>query len=261
MEYSGLTSNAIVDILENNKKDNKINEKIKKPEVRTMIDAKETFSSDSESDFEEVKGAEIKENELNGKEINGKSNKDSNIVESSSESDFEEVEENVISKPDSNALEIVINVNETPEDDLFSDIFIKDSKKDEQVIENRTSKNVLHESVINSNKVEVIENITTEESKITEEKTIKDFPTEQIKKSDVEEKMQPPKPPQKLSEKPKMSKEEMQTLKNQLEKESASLTEEKSSKERLAGNITDQMCKEAQVTTKIIFILFIFHFH
>lgn len=135
----------------------------------------------------------------------------------------------VLNKP----IEIIINPNksDTDNDDLFGDIFIKDklteNKEDHQ---KASTSDGLNEN--GPGKIETVkDNITIAKQKIVSIQKNEDIV---INKSSKETAV------------PKISRKEMEELQENLQKEKIDLLKEKSTKERLANNITDQMYQEAQ---------------
>lgn len=163
------------------------------------------------------------------------------VMSDSDESDFVEVNEILNKqKPETNKnlLEIVINPKENLEDDLFSDIFetnqqeIKDQSASVPVEQNNSD--ITKEIVTVATETEVVSSVI-EENKVTEH-----ISTKHNVNSDCTEPIVQP-------GKPKLTVEELNAIKNDLVVEQQQLIVERNTKERMAGNITDQMYHEAQV--------------
>ncbi|KRT79732.1 hypothetical protein AMK59_6810, partial [Oryctes borbonicus] len=174
------------------------------------------------------------------------------ISDSDSEDDFLEIETPTIDvkKQDTNAkkgecMEITIKNVSTLEDDLFSDIFGEKSADDKTQLE---SSDKPSEAISNTtencpeprgNRINIIQNIVL--SSNPEERNKNDSAKESELLKDI---LKPSKGNE--STKSKLTTLDLKKLRTNLAKEASELMTEKSSKERLAGNITDQMCQEAQ---------------
>ncbi|XP_018567912.1 DNA repair protein complementing XP-G cells homolog [Anoplophora glabripennis] len=192
--------------------------------------------------------------------------------DTSSSDEFEEVSEEIVSK-DKNSVEIVIDPNQKLEDDdLFSDIFDRNEEIktsiSEIVIQQQSEfdGNVISEVSETKRKVSCdIEKPETEisssrnedsnknsvdvVSKISVPDTVEKIPDlENLSRETVngtsEEKSSLHK--SKELKVPNMKLDEMIKLKDNLQKEKLDILVEKSTKERMASNITDQMYQEAQ---------------
>ncbi|RZC41075.1 DNA repair protein complementing XP-G cells -like protein, partial [Asbolus verrucosus] len=180
--------------------------------------------------------------------------------ELSSCDDFVDVEDNK-EKTDVKSMEVVIKPDEEMEDDIFKDIFANEDKPTE-------------EAPLSSRQEEIIkqvEELPLEERKETTEEIVSSREetqnTDQDVKEPVSEKSDEKSGTQTLkdkiermiksyskisknsgegTEKSELSVEQMNEMRDNLRKEEIELVTERSNKERLAGNITDQMCQEAQ---------------
>ncbi|CAH1133868.1 unnamed protein product [Ceutorhynchus assimilis] len=179
-----------------------------------------TESSDTESATNTINIKEIIVDSVdNESEKKTNDEKTTNIVETSD--DLVEImsgTDSSDSESEKKVINIVINPNAEIEDDLFADVFAPepDEAKLEIVADFQKKDEVFVEETLASNKTEA-ENTTTKEDKIYEEIIT-----------------------------PSLSEKQLKDLKDQLQQEKVELINEKSTKERLANNITDQMYQEAQ---------------
>lgn len=196
--------------------------------------------------------------------------------DTSSDDEFEEVSEETVSIS-KDSMEIVIDPSQRLEDDIFDDIFDKKDKVKIDIFETKTivqekCEDNLFNDISESNKeqdengisgvtekkseteMNYLEIKTNEEDAVNEKSKIstsnqntltveaENFHTSNLEKS-IEPKIQ------------NLKLEEMRRLKDDLQKEKIDILVEKSIKERMASNITDQMYQEAQV---FCFSLFFF---
>ncbi|CAH0557370.1 unnamed protein product [Brassicogethes aeneus] len=176
-----------------------------------------------------------------------------------------------------NAIEIVVNPIVTPEDDLFSDIFVDESNKKEVQFEkkyiNITEENMKTIVDINPTKIENTESILEKDDqklksnkeeiiKVPEEKNVRtevknkgiNFEVQNIKELTTPEIMETVNIDNNSKENKKsevesisgLSETELKEMKDKLKNQQIDLLIEKSSKERMAKNISDQMYQEAQ---------------
>lgn len=159
-----------------------------------------------------------------------------NDISESEDSDFVEVEADENRKINNKtSLEIVIDTKNNLDDDIFSDIFAEtpsgteNSKLELKTIEESTEVSSSTEEKNNS-EITVVESRTDVEI-VNEEKS------NQLEK--LNNKIVP--------DKPLLTVEELNKMKSNLAQEQRQLVVERNAKERMAGNITDQMYQEAQV--------------
>lgn len=267
MEYSGLTPSEIDKIINSNKQQppsNKkqniksINSEIKQSNVileKNIVDKNESEiknknnllnemhetittanKSDSEDSFVEVSDISASEKPVE-------------IMSDSDGSDFVEVKtvESIELKNNSNSnpsLQIIIDPSKEIKDDLFSDIF--DEKVDliEEKPKNNTKKLPLDLEISPDKKVDdiLVENKQLETEKIVETQT-ESVKTDEIFELEVV--------PKKVTiQKPILTVEELNKMKNDLALEQQELIVQRNTKQRVAENITDQMYQEAQVINK-----------
>ncbi|KAJ8960720.1 hypothetical protein NQ318_020012 [Aromia moschata] len=151
------------------------------------------------------------------------------------------------------ALEILIDPQSKPEDGLFDDIFedkddVGDTSKAESAkteILNKGATLVIKNklSIISETEVSIEEN--TKNEAIAKEEVQKVEESAEMRKESKGESVTVRRQVEKI-EKLKLSVEEMQDLQDNLRKETDQLMVEKSTRERMATNITDQMYQEAQ---------------
>lgn len=176
----------------------------------------------------------------------------SNEVELISDSDSNDDFEEVTSKSDGKTLEIKFEKVSELDDDLFSDIFAdkntnnKDSNNlqaklretADQIVENpvvriESPKDALESLNENDKEIEVIQEISKDgvNNKTNRSELLKDI----LK-------------PKSKDDKAVLTTEELKAIRNDVVQEKNQLIAERSAKERLASNITEQMCLEAQVS-------------
>lgn len=224
LEYSGLTPNEITKILENQRGK-------AKSKGETVIRGSNPSSNNMEKLVTVLKTPELLVSDSEG----------------SSNEDFLEVSEEI--EPSKGALEVVIKVNEAIEgDDLFSDVFkseeplISDSfttskPKDtisakEASAEETCTKEDTDTEIKTDTNIELVE--TREQETITE--LIKEYTKPNAQNQNTEAQNQK-----------SLTIGQMHEIQENLSKEQTELVAMRSTKERLATNITDQMYQEAQV--------------
>lgn len=159
-----------------------------------------------------------------------------NDISESDDSDFVEVEtaENNKKIDNQTSLEIVIDTKNNLDDDIFSDIFAgTPSGITEKTVSNKTIEEIVEvsSSTEENNNSENALLLSTTDVEIANEKK-----TNQLEKLNNEIVLQ----------KPLLTVEELSEMKSNLAQEQRQLIAERNSKERMAGNITDQMYQEAQ---------------
>lgn len=157
-------------------------------------------------------------------------------ISESEDSDFIEVEteENNRKIDNKTSLEIVIDTKNNLDDDIFSDIFAETpSVITEKTVSNKTIEEIAKVSSStekNNNSENALVESTTDVEIVNEEKN------NQLEK--LNNKIVP--------DKPLLTVEELSEMKSNLAHEQRQLLTERNAKERMAGNITDQMYQEAQ---------------
>lgn len=167
-----------------------------------------------------------------------------NDISESDDSDFVEVEtaENNKKIDNQTSLEIVIDTKNNLDDDIFSDIFAgTPSGITEKTVSNKTIEEIVEvsSSTEENNNSENALLLSTTDVEIANEKK-----TNQLEKLNNEIVLQ----------KPLLTVEELSEMKSNLAQEQRQLIAERNSKERMAGNITDQMYQEAQVINQVFII-------
>ncbi|CAH1183769.1 unnamed protein product [Phaedon cochleariae] len=215
-------------------------------------DSKNDYSS-SQKDIEPKEVIEIVSNDDDG---------------SSDSSDFQEVSE---LKVDKTPLEIVIDPNKDIDDDIFKDIFANEVITTETEIDKNENQSNLHakqmDKIVELPEISKISEVTNEQLPMKmsseDESNISMADKEEVKNmengSRKDEVVETSKVNYEIDDGEKISRnipenskgptltiQEMTELKKSLQKERTDLLIEKSTKERLASNITDQMYQEAQ---------------
>ncbi|ENN80361.1 hypothetical protein YQE_03220, partial [Dendroctonus ponderosae] len=235
-EYSGLTPNEISKILANNAKSAAV--KPKKPGIKCSQNFQPKLATVTENP-PAVANAQ-------------KADKCEDSVEIMSTSDSEE------SDHEPKALDVFVDpTKEFEEDeDLFADIFAAPpTKPDLPDLNNAPLKNapdiaekVTKELVVKTvdapKIIQSVENSAPEASTSNPAKEIdgrsQEAPSQAVESPTIE-------PPVSVKEKPpSLTEQELKTLKDQLQVDKVNLSNEKATRERMAGNITDQMYQEAQ---------------
>lgn len=253
MEYSGLTPAEIAKIIGKQGKSKKI-EKVNVQKTSVSIEkevSKVEVTCDSSKNVEVV----AKPTGVLMESVSTSMDQDNSTVpeiDIMSDSDSSENFEDVSSQNKVPNLEIVIKPTDTlDDDDLFSDIF----EKNERIENNETLPTISdHEKIETQEPTKVVEPIVPLPSPskdrnqvITErEKTI-DAIRGMLKSVKQNEALDKDKSDTKQV---KVSVEELQEIQANLSQESKELRAERSTKERMASNITDQMYQEAQVILK-----------
>lgn len=248
MEYSGLTPSEIAKIIGNNagkpmKKAVLMQEK--KAVVEVLPDAA-LSDDDDDSDFVEVSDPET---------------------------------EDVAAVPkENNTMEIVVNPDDTVDDDLFKDVFDDDSREVAATDENSVTSTSLPETNLVDSSDQKVEAPITAPEDIAENKSesvakdsipddsnespnnllkrLTQYINSKAKVDTVGGKLEEldataAKKPEIDIKKPKLTEQDLQKMKDDLKNEQINLLVERSNKERLGTNITDQMYQEAQVKHQI----------
>lgn len=229
-EYSGLTPSGISEIFNGNLKSKK-DETIKAPIAKIADDDDDQVilseDSESESEFIDVSDNESKEEKM----------------------------------------EIVIDKIEQLEDDLFSDVFDNEDKNKDKAVEIIEDKVILKSVEDSETQREIVTVISDEFKKDVESKDMKIVEAKDVEIGKTETPLvQKTQQAEEVTEKPsiekmpqvvKLSSEDLQKMEKKLASEKNNLISERSSKERLAGNITDQMYQEAQELLQLFGIPYI----
>ncbi|XP_076270275.1 rad2 superfamily protein mus201 [Rhynchophorus ferrugineus] len=277
-EYSGLTPAEIDKIMNNNlKKNHKMDTpSLKSPAnvqgVSRLIEKMDTASHDcgsgpsknivtlthNDSGFSSSKNnSPVQQDDLE------KSIQEKAEIEFMSSSDSENDEEETCKKLE-NGLEININISEEyyDQDDLFSDVFIADSsltdpsknineqdiQKSQQSSQEKNlsdSINITEKLIDITNSIQIDNNLIEPGLKENTKKEVKEEKpifTQEIRKEDEK----PDILIEKSNLKPELTAEQLIALKDELHKEKVELQIQKSTKERIASNITDKIYQEAQ---------------
>lgn len=272
MEYSGLTPSEIAKILASKSKVKKIEEKkveeATKSEVKKIVE-KPVEIVESSSNVTKVS---IDDNVVTTSEdIVTTSTPEEEIQvmsdsESSNDGDFVDVD----LEEDKKAMEVVIKPDEEIEDDLFKDVFEEVEKSE---VTSTQEKNI-EEIKVTSTQEKVIEGIkqfvstSIEESPTKSESVlVSEESFEEVRDEKSEEKKEETSTGQRVKEKieklvkeysrpreeengtkdTELTVEQLNEMRENLRKEQQELVVEKQTKERTAGNITEQMYQEAQV--------------
>ncbi|KAI4464459.1 dna repair protein complementing xp-g cells-related [Holotrichia oblita] len=267
LEYSGLTPAEIVKIIgcKSGLAKAKINtdngEKSTKIVANKKIDFKKLLNKPSSSDKlrSSEENCDLKQLETDSNSSTTKQDIKDNSVEfmsdTDSDDDFLEVEtsrdtsqrekEPQTCEKNKNSLQITIEKVSALEDDIFKDVFaetdtLKDNSAEETLnTENKKSQN--DTSSDNCNETNKVKRINIIENIILSPNVKDDIPKESELLKDIV------KPSTSTdTQKPKLTTNELKKIRDNLAKETTKLMSDKSNKERLAGNITDQMYQEAQ---------------
>lgn len=270
IEYSGLTPAEIVKIIGckagvgKAKSNTDNNEKSTKIVADKKIDFKKLLNKPSSSEISRLsqEDSDLKKLETDSTPSATKQDVKDNSVElmsdTDSDDDFLEVETSTKSgqqekelqtTKNQNSLQITIEKVSAIEDDIFKDIFVetdtcKDNLAEETLkIENKKSQN--DSSSDNSNEINQVKQINIIENVILTPSVNVTTPKESELLKDIV------KPSTSTdAEKPKITITELKNIRDNLAKETTKLIHDRSNKERLAGNITDQMYQEAQVSCR-----------
>lgn len=284
-EYSGLTPNEIEKIIGGNTERSikcddvsmEINpetsdlKNLKKPELKeTTVSRNDNV--EEEANYEKATSAERIESEHIDLEKSASMNsvKQMQTEEDMSESDsddFMEVADETASNAKENSLEIIINPNSSTVDDLFNDIFEQQKESNEpnltnpissvesEILEKQTeSPSSFVELPLKDSKKPNLSNLTSNEQIISEEvskaEEIKTLIGKYIDKNakTIEE----------TTTKLSLTTKQLKEIETNLEIERKELITERSTKERLSNNITDQMYQEAQVRMNLFIFFLIF---
>ncbi|KAK4880815.1 hypothetical protein RN001_008961 [Aquatica leii] len=163
--------------------------------------------------------------------------------ESDSSCDFVEVEENISQSEEKtlNALEIVVQPEHAPEDDLFIDIFSKQSEPVKDVTKPMAEKLNLKNirDVINLEKD--VEEVIDEKSEPTNNGKI-----DKIIEAKIDENVSSP-----------MSREQLQEIQQNIQLENIELVKEQLSKERMANSLSEQIIQDTQDLLRLFGIPYI----
>ncbi|XP_063932075.1 DNA excision repair protein ERCC-5 homolog [Zophobas morio] len=267
MEYSGLTAHAIAKIIESNSRIGRKNGEEKtsveaaessKGRSTPVVESTTTLDEESEEDKNEASTAVVEDFEDQDENQVTTSTATEEPVESTTEKvaevelmseseddDFVDVD----NKENANTMEVVIKPDEEIEDDLFKDVF--EEEQSEANVSSTQDKVIEQIISLDDDEEEKKEDREALPEKEEQTKSTSQTMMDKIEKmietysKPREQKEAKEKEPEK-EESPKVSVEQLREMKENLTKEQNELIAQRSTKERLAGNITDQMCQEAQ---------------
>lgn len=252
MEYSGLTPIEIAKILNKN---NKAPIKHKVTTSNTSVKVDDQQSSAENKKVSKAKKVMVSLDKIPEESAFNVENQESETTiipseSSDSSEEFEEVKDEYQAKSES-ALQIVINPMDKLEDDLFSDIFTEKVNKASEQSEDNTTDNIVSSTEDENKKQQHTKDVkvspTKDRKQIIEEKETTISVIREMLKSVKGEASKACQSSTQKTEIAKVSVEELKDIQETLSEKTKELRAERSTKERMASNITDQMYQEAQV--------------